>query len=494
MLNRRSFLKLSTITAAALFVGCGSNGNSKNKTNTAQTNSTGLLTNQTLAIPTIINPTADINGIKQYNLNINSTTHNFYQNNTTNTFGINQSYLGSTLLLKDGDKVSINYTNNLNETTTMHGHGMHLPALQDGGVHQKIEPNNTWSAVYTVNQKACTNWYHPHLMGKTAQHVYKGLAGLIIIQDSTTDILALPNTYGVDDIPLIIQDRQFVNNQLDYNPGMRDIMMGYRGDTLITNGQISPKFTAKSGLLRFRILNGSNASMYKFYFSDNRAFHQISTDNGFLQAPVSLTSLTLSPSERAEIVVDLSNDGGKEVLLKVSETIDNKLNQSTALSINVDLQSASVLTLPSSLITHENIDTTTVVRTRNFTLEGRGNRGNPSLTINNKAMDMARIDETLKINELEIWNIKNTMGMNHNFHIHATHFVPYKRYTSNGTQYAIASNEQGYKDCIHIPPNESIDILVKMTDYTDSNGKYMYHCHFLEHEDAGMMGQFVVTT
>jgi FtsP/CotA-like multicopper oxidase with cupredoxin domain len=491
MLNRRDFIKLSAITAEVLLVGCAPR---RNKTNTAQTNSTGLLINQTLAIPTLINPTADSNGVKQYNLNINSTTHNFYADNSTNTFGINQSYLGNTLLMKDTDKVSINYTNNLNETTTMHGHGMHVQASQDGGVHQKIEPNNTWSAVYTVNQKACTNWYHPHLMGKTAQHVYKGLAGLIIIEDSTTNSLALPNTYGEDDIPLVIQDRQFLNYQLDYNPGMRDIMRGYRGDTLITNGQISPKFTAKSGLLRLRILNGSNASMYKFYFNDNRAFHQISTDNGFLQKPVSLTSLTLSPSERAEIVVGLYNDGGKEVLLKVSETIDNKLKQSTALSISVDVQSASVLTLPSSLITHEDIDISSVVRTRNFTLQGKGNRGNPSLTINNKSMDMARIDETIKVNELEIWNIKNEMGMDHNFHIHATHFIPHKRYTSSGTEYAISSNEQGYKDCIHIPPNESIDILVKMTDYTDPNGKYMYHCHFLEHEDAGMMGQFVVTT
>ena len=485
-MNRRDFLKFSLLTSTLLLNSCGS---SNDKINTAQTDSVGLLINQNLAIPTLLSPKEDENGIKQYNLNITSNQHNFYQDYTTSTYGINQSYLGNTLLLKNNDKVSINYTNNLKETTTMHGHGMHVPASQDGGVHQKIEPNDTWSAEYTVNQKACTNWYHPHLMGKTAEHVYQGLAGLIIIEDEDSDTLNLPKTYGIDDIPLIVQDRQLLNHQLDYNPDNRDIMMGYRGDTLITNGQISPQFSAKTGLLRLRILNGSNASMYKFYFENNISFSQIATDNSFLESPVALTELILSPSERAEIVVDLSSYSGDFLLFKVQETIDNKLNQSTVLTINVLTNSANVLTLPNSLITHDTIDLADVVRTRNFTLEGTGNRGNPKLTINNKEMDMTRIDETLKVNELEIWHIQNNMGMNHNFHIHATYFIPYKR---NGSESNIKDNEKGPKDCIHLAPNENVDILVKMTDYIDSNGKYMYHCHFLEHEDAGMMGQFVV--
>ena len=487
MINRRDFLKLSFATATLLLAGCRSK--SSEMINTTKTDSTDLLINQDLNIPTLLDPIADINGVKQFNLNIQKSTHNFYKNTTSNTFGINQSYLGNTLLIKNGDKVSINYTNNLNELTTMHGHGMHLPAIMDGGVHQEIQVNQTWSARYTVNQRACTNWYHPHLMGKTAQHVYQGLAGLIIIEDNDSDTLALPKTYGVDDIPLIIQDRQFVNNQLDYNPAMMDIMSGYRGDTLITNGQISPVFTANAGLLRIRILNGSNASIYKFSFHDNRVFKQIATDNGFLEQTVALNSLVLSPSERAEIIVDLAHDIDKSVLLNVIETISDKLTQSTALRINVSTTSANVLTLASSLISHEDIDINDVVRTRNFTLEGSGNMGNPEFTINNKSMDINRINETLNVNELEIWHIQNNMNMNHNFHMHATHFIPYKR---NGMVSNISDNEKGYKDCIHIPPNENVDILVKMTDYTDANGKYMYHCHFLEHEDAGMMGQFVV--
>jgi FtsP/CotA-like multicopper oxidase with cupredoxin domain len=230
--------------------------------------------------------------------------------------------------------------------------------------------------------------------------------------------------------------------------------------------------------------------MYQFYFDDGRTFKQIATDNAFLQAPVSLTSLTLSPSERAEIIVDLSSEAGKKLILKTKELIDNTLY--TALNIEVEADLVGKVFGLTSLISHEEIDVNDVVRTRTFTLEGSGNRGNPILTINNKEMDMARIDETITLDELEIWKITNNMGMNHNFHIHATHFKPYKRYNSDNKEYAIAPNENGYKDCIHIPPNESVELFVKMIDYTDSNGKYMYHCHFLEHEDAGMMGQFVV--
>jgi FtsP/CotA-like multicopper oxidase with cupredoxin domain len=489
MKKRRDFLKLSLVTATYLLVGCEDrlkHGINDNIT----TNKSGLIINAPLSIPPLIDPELDVNGVKQYNLSIQKSTHNFYKDSLTNTFGINQSYLGNTLLVKRDDKVSINYTNKLDEATTIHGHGMHVPASQDGGVHQRIEVGSTWSAKYTVNQRACTNWYHPHLMGKTAEHVYHGLAGLIIVEDDESKNLALPKKYGVNDIPLIVQDRTFVNFQLDYNPDRRDIMMGYRGDVLLINGQVEPILKVKADTIRLRILNGSNASMYKFYFEDNRIFQQIATDNSFLEAPVSLISLTLSPSERAEIIVDLSSEAGKKLILKTKELINDTLY--TALNIEVEIDTVGEIFLLTSLITHEDIDVKNVLRTRTFTLEGSGNRGNPILTINNKEMDMARIDETLTLDELEIWKITNTMNMNHNFHIHATHFKPYKRYNSNNEEYAIASNEKGYKDCIHIPPLESVEILVKMIDYSDKDGKYMYHCHFLEHEDAGMMGQFVV--
>jgi len=310
--------------------GCGG-GRSGKRSNTPHTDKKGLLTNQPLFIPQALTGT-DKNGVKHFDLEIQKRKHNFYKDYKTDTFGISQSCLGPTILLQNGDDVSINYTNKLDEKTTMHGHGMHVPAKMDGGAHQLIEPNTTWSAKYTVNQHASTNWYHPHVMGKTAEHVYHGLSGMIIVKDPNEN-LGLPDTYGEDDIPLIIQDRQFVDHQLDYNPGMRDIMMGYIGDVLITNAQIEPKLDVKAGVIRFRILNGSNASLYNFSFSDKREFYQIATDNALLEKKVAMNNLVLSPSERAEIIVDLSKDKDKTIKLMVHEQLRDR--SYTALSINV---------------------------------------------------------------------------------------------------------------------------------------------------------------
>ena len=242
----------------------------------------------------------------------------------------------------------------------------------------------------------------------------------------------------------------------------------------MANGVIDATFNAEAKEIRFRILNGSNSSVYHLSFSDNRSFKQIATDNSLLEAPVTLNSLRLSPAERAEIVVDFSTDMGKSVKLL------NGTN--TFLTINVNKQAQSITTVPNTLTTLEILDTTNAP-TRSFELNGRMG----SFTINGKSMDKNRIDVSVPVDRVEIWEVKNSMMMEHNFHIHATHFRVIER---NGN--APAANEQGYKDVIYLAGGDSVKLAVKMTDYTDSTNPYMYHCHFLEHEDAGMMGQFVV--
>jgi FtsP/CotA-like multicopper oxidase with cupredoxin domain len=261
--------------------------------------------------------------------------------------------------MDDGDTVSINYKNNLGEEVTMHGHGMHVPPSMDGTAHQIISQGATWSARYTVNQKACTNWYHPHTMNKTVEHVYKDLAGLIIIEDSESKNLDLPKRYGIDDIPLVLQDRNFNNGQIEYNPSMRDIMFGYIGDTFIVNGDIEPTLDVEAKEIRFRILNGSNSSIYELGFSDGRSFKQIATDNSFLGAPIQMTKLTLSPAERAEIVVDLNDSLNQKTILR--EFRHNK----NFMTINIDKSATGITTLPDNLTT-----LSTAVRTRPFLLSG----------------------------------------------------------------------------------------------------------------------------
>jgi len=362
----------------------------------------------------------------------------------------------------------------------MHGHGMHLPASMDGGPHQPIKPTETWSAQFTVNQKACTNWYHPHLMGKTAEHVYKGLAGFIMIDDAESQSLDLPKNYGVDDIPLVLQDRFFdANYQLDYSPSMMEVMMGYKGDIFITNGVINPFVEVEAKEIRFRILNGSNSTVYTLGFDDNRFFKQIATDNSFLNAPVSLNRVRLSPGERAEIVVDLSDEIDNSLHLKDFTQNKNFLKIDVTKSASIQTSTPSILT---TLDIHNPDD---VVNRRNFTLSGRMD----DLFINDKSMDINRIDEVVPLGQVEIWEVYNSMRMEHNFHIHATHFMILER---NGNSANVLENEKGYKDTIYLAPGDRVKLIIKMVDYADEVNPYMYHCHFLEHEDAGMMGQFTV--
>ena len=485
-MERRKFLGVSSISALSLIVGTqGASANhrmgrrrstSSGTTSTTTTNTSS----KALPIPSLIRP-IERNGVKHFDLNVNQAQHEFFDGILTNTFSISSTYLGPTLLLTQGDNVSLNYTNNLNEDITMHGHGMHLPANMDGTPHQDIPAGTTWSAQYTVNQKACTNWYHPHTHHKTPQHVYQGLAGMIIIEDDEIKALDLPNRYGIDDIPVVLQDRFFTADKtgLDYSPSRQQVARGYIGDVFITNGAIEPTFDAEAKEIRFRLLNGSNSTVYDLGFSNGKSFKQIGGDNSLLEKPVTMSRVVLSPGERAEIVVDLSSDSG------TSFTLHEYRNNKTFMTINVNKNATAITSLPNTLTSLDTVDLSEVARTRTFTLDMAGG----VFTINKKAMDMNRIDEVVPLGDTEIWEVTNMMGMDHNFHIHATHFRVIER---NGSAANVLDNEKGYKDVVYLKGKESVKLLVKMTDYTDESVPYMYHCHFLEHENNAMMGQFTV--
>jgi len=482
-MKRRTFVLLSTVAATNLLA-CRNDMSNMYMQNSRYTDNENIEFTSKLDIPPIIDGT-EKNGVYHYDLNVREAKHTFFKNILTDTYAINGTYLGPTLRLINGEEISINYTNSLNETITMHGHGMHLPANMDGTPHQKIAPNTTWPVRYKVNQRACTNWYHPHTEGKTAEQVYKGLAGLLIIEDSESQKLDIPKEYGVDDIPIILQDRFFTSSkQIIYSPNMMERMLGYKGDTFVTNGVLNPYFDVEAKEIRLRLLNGSNSSVYYLGFSDERVFKQIATDNSFLQKPVLLKTVRLSPGERAEIVVDLSDMLGKNIYLK-------ELNQNKIfIKLNVSKKASKITKVPEVLTKLKQYSLTDAVNTRKFVLSGR--MGN--LYINNKSMNINRIDEIVPVNKVEIWEIYNQkmmmMGMEHNFHIHATHFMILERNNSSSN---VLENEKGYKDTVYLAPGDSVRLLVKMSDYTDNKTPYMYHCHFLEHEDRGMMGQFLVT-
>jgi FtsP/CotA-like multicopper oxidase with cupredoxin domain len=461
----------------------------------------------TLPIPALL--TGDVNDLGQteFNLNLQQGQHSFLAGTSTSTFGINGNYLGPTIRVSNTQKVLFNIKNNLGEDTTIHWHGAHIPAKMDGGPHQIIRSGETWRPNFTIKQNASTLWYHPHLLGKTAEHVIKGLAGFFIVDDKTSQQLAIPKNYAVDDIPIVIQDR-IINSDgsMPYNLiMMRDIMRGYRGDKMVVNGAINPTLNSGAEIIRLRLLNGSNARIYNLGFSDNRTFYQIASDGGFLAQPIPMQRLRLSPGERGEILLDLRNDLNKTLTLmsyssEITSTLSFSPNMSDSLdrsnfdimNFNITRPGTNLLTLPNSLVAVQSINQAESNNSRDFVLRagmgmGMGNNNSASFTINNKTMDMARIDETIKLGDTEIWKIWNDSTMAHPFHVHDVQFQIISR---NGI--APPANELGWKDTILVLPDERVEIISRFEDYADTETPYMYHCHILEHEDAGMMGQFLV--
>ena len=419
-----------------------------------------------------------------FNLNIQKGISNFLPGKNTKTYGINGSYLGPTIRLKAGEKVSLNWHNNLDEKTTMHGHGMHVPPSMDGTPHQTILPKKSWSANYIVKQKACSNWYHPHTMGKTAEQVLMGLGGMILIDDKESLSLPLPKRYGIDDIPIIVQDRLFKRDgNFAYPKTMRTIMHGFRGNRFLINGTLAPYVEVEANLLRLRLLNASNARIYSFGIRGVKTF-LIAGDNSLLENAIRIQKVTLSPAERAEIIIDLKDMKGKKFYLR------DYLSKTNLLEIRVTKDAKVLNQIPKNLTKLEPIQLNKVVNRRYFHLSMKG----PGrLVINGEKMNLNKINEIVKRGEYEIWEIYNEpmgmMGMIHNFHMHGNHFRVISR---NGNKRAVKPWERGYKDTVMIKPGESVEILVHHTDYSDSKIPYMYHCHILEHEDAGMMGQFTV--
>lgn len=400
---------------------------------------------------------------------------------TSNTMGFNGDFLGPTIRVSNADYVRFNIENNLNEDSTVHWHGLHVPAEFDGGPHQIIKEGTTWRPEFTIDQKAATLWYHPHLMGKTAEHVYNGLAGLFYIEDDYSKNLNIPQDYGINDFPIILQDRRINRKgEFQYAPTMHDTMQGYVGNILLTNGTVEPELKIAEGTYRFRLLNGSNSSIFKVKFSDNRDFTVIASDGGFLPESVVRNNIIIAPGERFEILVDFEE--GTDISLETDIYGGDSFN---ALHIETTNKTAAYFNHPEFLEYKGVVFNQSSDIKRNFRMETRGMNG---FTINGKKMSLNRIDFTLSPNSSEIWTVENAgMGMMqvpHSFHVHD---VQFSVLSVNGKKPGPLYS--GPKDTILLLPGDKIVIAMRFEDY---RGIYMYHCHFLEHEDAGMMGQFLI--
>lgn len=447
-----------------------------------------------------------------FNLNVQTGTQNFYPSNPTPTYGINGPFLSPTIIVNKGDVVTLNVNNGLPVATTMHWHGLHVAPENDGGPHQSIAAGTTWSPTFEILNQAATYWYHPHGDGKTDLHVSKGLAGLFIVHDAAELASGLPLTYGVDDIPIIVQTKAFdVLNQI--------AIADHMDTALFVNGTLDPMLAVPSQVVRFRLLNGSSMRSYYFGFSNNQVFYQVATDAGLRDAPLPLNRLRLSPGERADIIVDFSGMQGQQIDLMSfasemeygifggpglgagMDTIhgysENPLNgvDFTLVSMSVGAQTASpVTTIPGALVPFVPFDPidADVNRTIVFDTLRLLPTNMPSLVegpfgFNGETFDMGVINMEIPLNSTEVWTLVNKTLIAHPFHLHDVAFNVIEK---NGT--IPAPEEQGWKDVVLVMPNDSVKFITKFITFSDEMMPYMYHCHLLHHEDDGMMGSFLV--
>ena len=444
-----------------------------------------------------------------FTLNLQNGTYQFKSGTPTNTMGVNGNILGPTLILNKGDYVSMHVFNNLIDTTTIHWHGMHVSAENDGGPHTFILPGQTWSPSFYVMDHASTFWYHPHLHHKTDLHASKGIAGMIIVKDSIEESLILPRNYGVDDIPLVIQTKDFdSNNQIVVHSNSDDVLM--------VNATIDPFVDVPSQVIRFRVLNGSSQRTFNLGLSDNRSFYQIASDGGLLDTPYKTTRLMISPGERAEILIDFSGLNGQSInlvsyaselqsgiygaknpgmmaMMTLNGYNPNPLNGADFKVIEFKIQEQNgnpVTLIPTFLTSNQpwSINQSNITRILTFSPAAMGpNQLNGNFLINNTSFDMNKINFTIPLNNLEIWELRNNSAIAHPFHIHDVQFYVLDR---NGV--APPVNERGRKDVILIKSMETVRFITKFEDFSNASVPYMYHCHLLTHEDGGMMGQFVV--
>ena len=421
--------------------------------------------------------------------------------NQTITGGINGKIWGPTLFVQKGSEIHMNVHNKLNDSTTLHWHGMHLPAVMDGGPHQVIPPGTVWQPYWKVTNNASTLWYHPHLHEMTEEQITKGIGGLIIVRDSIESALALPREYGIDDVPLILTDR-------DFNSANQFSVVPY-GDSMLTNMTLRAKFTVPAQVVRFRVLNGAIERSYNLGFSDNRTFYVIASDGGLLNAPVPLTRYQLNAGERIEILVNFNGQSGNSVDLKAYnsaltqqvpggdvipvEPFVNFLARKdfNILHLNIgNANSKAITTIPSKLTTVNVIPTANADVTRYLTINDTNIAGIPGATflLNHKIFKINKIDYSVPLNHTEIWQITNSGNFGHPFHIHD---VEFNIISASGA--APVAAQAGWKDVVFVPAKSTVKFIAKFDDYADASHPFMFHCHIALHEDEGMMGQFVVT-
>jgi|CXWL01.1.fsa_nt_gi FtsP/CotA-like multicopper oxidase with cupredoxin domain len=432
------------------------------------------------------------------------------------------SYLGPVIRLRRGQRVRVRFANKLPEPSIVHWHGLDVPENADGHPRLAVAGGKEYVYEFEVTNRAGTYWYHPHPHMRTGAQVYQGLAGMLIVRDDEEDALALPS--GENELVCVLQDRIFDGqNQLIFHGGsMMEMMNGFLGNRVMVSGRPQPTTEVDAAWQRVRLLNGSNARIYKLAWSNDVKMVVIGGDGGLLERPVTQQILTLAPGQRADVLLDLTAlPAGTEVQLNsqgYSESdaglvgmggmggmrgggmrgISSNTPNGTPLrvmTLRTRGRKGPAFRVPERLSSFDSSwSPTGNVSTRRVPISFQ--RMEWSIGGGTFEMTSVASDEKVAAGSTHFWqfeNIPNPMGMQvaHPIHIHGRQFRVVQR-TGGSSTNALRSGivDAGWRDTVLVLPGESVRVQVTFTRHP---GLYLYHCHILEHEDMGMMRNFRVT-
>ncbi len=407
----------------------------------------------------------------------------FNGSNSAACLGFNGLYLGPTVKVWKGDDVKLIYSNRLTQSVSMMVAGLQVPGALAGGAPRLISPEVDWSPILPIRQPAATLWYHANTPLNTAQQVYGGLAGLWLVEDDESKQLPIPKHYGVDDIPLIIQDKRLDNFG---TPVYENSSSPFLGDTLLINGTQKPYFNASRGWVRLRLLNASNARRYMLQLSDNRPFTVIAGDQGFMSSPVSTTQLSLAPGERREVLIDLSDGHNVSITAGTEATIMERIRG--VFEPSSVLTSTLILTLrPTGLLplVTDSVPASLVAalepgmssQTRQIRLD------DSPAGINGHSWDLKRIDTTVQQGSFERWIVEADQPQS--FSIQGAMFLIK---SVNGAPPMV--EDRGWKDTVWV--DGSVELLVTFPQSSSEHFSYIYGSQTLELYDQGVVGQLLV--
>ncbi|WP_373778985.1 multicopper oxidase domain-containing protein [Glaesserella sp.] len=436
-----------------------------------------------LSIPPLI----DIGRGRPIRLDFRAAQAQFDKGKLVDVWGANGRYLAPTVRVKSGDFVRLTYINSLPQAINIHIQGLLAPTEMVGSVQRKLEPSTSWSPILSVNQPACTCWYHADTLFNSAFQVYRGLAGFWFIEDNESRKAQLPNQYGVNDIPLILQDQQINKNGVQVLNTQSSQFFGKR---LFVNGQESPYFNAPRGWVRLRLVNASLSRTYDLRLDNGKPLYQIGTGLGMFAEPIEMEHILLAPSERVELLVDL-NDGEKVSLMSGEErgffysvgqffSDDNDLQDNVVLELRPEGLPSALNTTPQLPPFNLEQFALKVTTERKLTLRPTDR------LINQQRFDPKRIDFEVEKGSVERWYIRSNEAIG--FTLQGAKFIIETR-----NREKMPHNQLAWRDTVWIEKDQEVTLLIKFEHSASEKLPFTFGVSDLMLKDRGCLGQFTVS-